>query len=219
MLQTEQITAQQTTPTRTCLVADDHPAVTHVISQLLRDRGFEVLATVEDGTNALDTIERLRPDFAVIDLSMPGLSGIEVARAAAESSPETAVLLYTGHGQETLMKEALDAGVRGLVLKHAPVVEIIRAIEIVASGNVYVDPTLAVSLIAARKKPARGELTMREREVLRLISDGKNNVEIGKELYISPQTVRTYVRKAMAKLKARNRTHAVATALRRSLIV
>jgi DNA-binding NarL/FixJ family response regulator len=219
MLQTEQITAKQTTPTRTCLVADDHPAVTHVISQLLRDRGFEVLATVEDGTNALDTIERLRPDFAVIDLAMPGLSGIEVARAAAESSPETAVLLYTGHGQETLMKEALDAGVRGLVLKHAPVVEIIRAIEIVASGSVYVDPTLAVSLIAAGKKPARGELTMREREVLRLISDGKNNVEIGKELYISPQTVRTYVRKAMAKLKARNRTHAVATALRRSLII
>jgi len=219
MLTTEEHFAAPSTSTKTCLVADDHPAVTHVVSQLLLDRGFEVLATVEDGSDALDEIARLRPDIAVLDLAMPSLSGIDVARRAAVASPETAVLLYTGHGQEALMREALDAGVRGLVLKHAPVIEVLRAIETVASGNVYVDPTLAVPLIEAGKKPSRNDLTQREREVLRLIADGCSNEEIGKELYISPQTVRTYVRKAMAKLRARNRTQAVATALRRSLIV
>jgi DNA-binding NarL/FixJ family response regulator len=219
MLQTEHISAKTSTPTKTCLVADDHPAVTHVISQLLRDRGFQVVATVEDGQHALDAIVKHRPDIAVLDVSMPSLSGIEVAKQAMQASPETAVLLYTGHGQEVLLREALDAGVRGLVLKHAPVVEIISAVETVASGTVYVDPTLAVALISAGRKPARGDLTQRERDVLRLISDGLNNVEIGQNLFISPQTVRTYVRKAMAKLQARNRTHAVATALRRSLIV
>lgn len=219
MLKTQDHLAAPSISTKTCLVADDHPAVTHVVSQLLLDRGFEVLATVEDGADALDEIVRLRPDIAVLDLAMPNLSGIEVARQAAVSSPETAVLLYTGHGQEALLREALDAGVQGLVLKHAPVIEVIRAIETVATGRVYVDPTLAVPLIEAGKKPSRNDLTQREREVLRLIADGRSNEEIGKALYISPQTVRTYVRKAMAKLQCRNRTHAVATALRRSLIV
>ena len=159
------------------------------------------------------------PRFAVLDLSMPNLSGIEVARRSAVLSPETAVLLYTGDGQEVLLKEALDAGAKGFVLKHAPVIEVIRAIETVASGNVYVDPTLAVPLIDAGRKPSRSQLTQREREVLRLIADGCSNEEIGKELSISPQTVRTYLRKVMAKLQAKNRTQAVATALRRSLIV
>jgi len=204
---------------KTCLVADDHAAVTRFVGRLLLERGFEVLATVADGVDALDEIVRLRPDIAVLDLSMPNLSGIEVARRAAVSSPQTAVLLCTGCGQEVLLREALAAGVRGLVLKHAPVIELIRAIETVASGRVYVDPTLAVPLIEAGKKTSsRGDLSQREREVLCLIADGRSNEELGGELFISPQTVRTYVRKAMAKLQARNRTQAVATALRRSLI-
>src|SRR6266508_3554131 len=191
---------------KTCLVADDHAAVARFVGRLLLERGFEVLATVADGVDALDGIVRLRPDLAVLDLSMPNLSGIEVARRAAVSSPQTAVLLYTGCGQEVLLREALAAGVRGLVLKHAPVNELIRAVETVASGDVYVDPTLAVPLIeAGKKKSPRGDLTQREREVLCLIADGRSNEEIGRELFISPQTVRTYVRKAMSKLQARNR--------------
>src|SRR5436309_1842111 len=114
--------------------------------------------------------------------------------------------------------EALDAGAKGFVIKQAPVGELIRAIETVASVKVYVDPTLAVPLSAVGKKRSRSDLTRRERKVLRLIADGRNNEEIGEELFISKQTVRTHVRRAIAKLQARNRTQAVATALRRSLI-
>jgi len=218
MLKTKEDMVPPSASAKTCLVADDHPAVTRFVSELLRGRGFEVVAMVGDGSDALDGIVRLRPDIAVLEISMPSLSGIEVARRAAVSSPETAVLIYTGHGDAATLSEARAAGVQGLVLKQAPVVELIRAIETVASGKVYLDPSLVVPLSAVGKKRSRGDLTGREREVLRLIADGMSNEEIGEELFISKQTVRTHVRRAIAKLQARNRTQAVATALRRSLI-
>ncbi len=205
-------------PTKTWLVADDHPAVTRFVSARLLDRGFEVVATVGDGSDALDGIVRLHPDLAVLEISLPHLSGIEIARRASVSSPDTAVLIYTAQGEEAVLRDAREAGVRGLVLKDAPVIELTRAIEAVASGNVYVDPTVAVPLTGAGKKRSRKALTRREREVLRLIADGMSNEEIGSALFISPQTVRTHVRSAIKKLQARNRTQAVATALRRSLI-
>jgi two-component system nitrate/nitrite response regulator NarL len=203
---------------KTCVLADDHPAVTHVISQLLVERGYSVVASVADGASALAAIELHRPDVAIVDFSMPGLTGVEVARASGRSTPGTGVMLFTAHGHEALMHEALEAGVRGLVLKHAPITEVVRAVELVADGKIYIDPTLAVRLIAAGKRRAKGDLTQRERDVLRLIADGKTNDQIGLELFISPQTVRTYVRKAMSKMQAANRTQAVANALRRSLI-
>src|SRR6059036_3877148 len=152
MLKTVEDIAPLSASAKTCLVADDHPAVTRFVSELLVGRGFEVVAMVGDGSDALDGIVRLRPDIAVLEISMPSLSGIEVARRAAVSSPETAVLIYTGDDDEAMLREARQAGVQGLVLKQAPVVELIRAIETVASGNVYVDPTLAVPLSAVGKK-------------------------------------------------------------------
>jgi len=218
MLKREEYMVARSASAQTCLVGDEHPAVTRFVSELLLGRGFEVVASVGDGGDALDEIVRLRPDIAVLEISMPSLSGIEVARRAAVSSPATAVLIYTGHDDEAMLSEARAAGVQGLVLKQAPVVELIRAIEAVASGKVYVDPTLVVPLSAVGKKRSRGDLTRREREVLRLIAGGMSNEEIGRELFISTQTVRTHVRRAIAKLQARNRTQAVATALRRSLI-
>jgi len=205
-------------PTKTCVIADDHPAVTHMIGCLLEERGYTIVASVPDGDRALLAIEEHRPDVAILDFAMPRQTGLDVARSAARTSPTTAILLYTGHGRDALLVEALAAGVRGLVLKHAPIADIVRAVDLVASGEIYVDPTLAAPLIAARTSRTKGELTHREREVLRLMADGMKNEQIGAELFISPQTVRTYVRKAMAKLGAANRTQAVASALRRSLI-
>src|SRR6266540_2414110 len=113
MLNTEEHTAAPPSSTKTCLVAYDHPAVTHLVSRLLLDRGFEVVAAVQDGGDALYRIVRLRPDIALLDLSMPSIPGIEVARRAAVASPETRVLLYTRDGQDVLLKEALAAGVQG----------------------------------------------------------------------------------------------------------
>jgi DNA-binding NarL/FixJ family response regulator len=149
---------------------------------------------------------------------MPGLSGIEVARHTGRSSPETAVILYTAFGDRALLTEALDAGARGFVLKEAPLAEIVRAVELVAAGRTYVDPVLAGVLSSTAATEKMAILTERERDVLRLLADGQSNDEIGRSLFISPETVRSHVRKAMRKLEADTRTEAVATALRRSLI-
>jgi DNA-binding NarL/FixJ family response regulator len=149
---------------------------------------------------------------------MPGHSGIEVARRIGKSAPQTAVILYTAFGERALLTEAMDAGARGFVLKEAPLTEVVRAVELVASGRTYVDPVLAGVLSSSIATQKVAELTQRERDVLRLLADGLSNEEIGRELFISPETVRTHVRKAMARLDADTRTQAVATALRHSLI-
>src|SRR5919106_1833675 len=188
------------------------------VTELLEQRGIEVVAEAVDGEDALAKIEARKPDVALVDIRMPRLSGVEVARRAARVSPDTAVILYSGYGDKALLMEALDAGVRGFVLKEAPLIDLHRAIETVAAGGIYVDPVLAGALATAEVAAKLPSLTQRERDVLRLLADGLSNEEIGKELFISPETVRTHVRKAMDKLDADTRTQAVATALRQSLI-
>jgi DNA-binding NarL/FixJ family response regulator len=200
------------------LVADDHPAVVEAVSDVLTEHGIEVAGRARDGNDALEQIELRKPTVAILDLRMPGQSGIEVARQVARSAPDTAVILYTAFGDRALLTEALDAGARGFVLKEAPLAEVVRAVELVASGRTYVDPVLAGVLSSSAATDGRLNLTQRERDVLRLLADGMTNEEIGKSLFISPETVRTHVRKAMAKLDADTRTQAVATALRQSLI-
>ncbi len=202
----------------TCLVADDHPAVVEAVSDVLGEHGIEIVGRARDGHDALAQLELTRPAVALLDLRMPGLSGIEVARKIAQSAPETAVILYTAFGDRALLTEALDAGARGFVLKEAPLAEVVRAVELVAAGRTYVDPVLAGLLSSSAATEQMATLTQRERDVLRLLADGHSNEEIGKELFISAETVRTHVRKAMAKLDADTRTQAVATALRQSLI-
>lgn len=200
------------------LVADDHPAVVEAVCDVLEESGVAVAGRARDGQEAIEKIEALQPQVALLDLRMPGHSGIEVARRVARSSPDTAVILYTAFGDRALLTEALDAGARGFVLKEAPLAEVVRAVELVASGRTYVDPVLAGVLSSSAATEKMGKLTQRERDVLRLLADGLSNEEIGKTLFISPETVRTHVRKAMAKLDADTRTQAVATALRQSLI-
>lgn len=199
----------------TCVIADDHPAVLDSVARVLAGQGIDVVAQVRDGADAVQAIEEHRPRVAVIDLRMPGMSGIAVARRAAK---HTAMILYTGYSDRTLLVEALDAGVRGFVLKEAPLADVLRAIETVARGGVYVDPVLAGVLASGEATQQLKMLTQREREVLRLLSDGLRNEEIGRELHIAAETARAHIRNAMRKLDADTRTHAVAMALRQSLI-
>ena len=199
------------------VVADDHPAVLRSVCDVLIDAGVDVLARASNGEEAAAKIEATRPAVAVIDVKMPRLTGIEVASRFRASSPETAVILYTAYGDRALLSEALDAGVRGFVLKEAPLQDLTRAVDMVASGAVYVDPVLA-GVLASAESDRLPQLTKREREVLRLLADGLTNEEIGKRLFLSPETVRTHVQKAMRRLEADTRTQAVALALRQSLI-
>ncbi len=202
----------------TCVVADDHPAMLAALAEILDRNGIRVLGRAQDGEEALEQIEALKPRVALVDIRMPRLSGIEVANRVPAVSPETSVVFYTAFGDRALLSEALDAGARGFVLKEAPLTDLVRAVERVAAGETYVDPVLAGILVSAQMTAKLPTLTQREREVLRLLADGLANEEIGKRLFISPETVRTHVRKAMTKLEADTRTQAVATALRQSLI-
>jgi DNA-binding NarL/FixJ family response regulator len=199
----------------TCVVADDHPVVGDAISAVLTANGIEVIAVARDGEGALEVIAQERPLIALVDMGLPGLDGAEVARRVPRVSAETSVIVFTGRSDFAVLTEALDAGARGFVLKEAPLPDLVRAIEMVAQGGVYVDPALASLLIEPEHSD---KLTPREREILRLIADGLGNEQIGMRLFISPQTVRTHVGKAMEKLEVHSRTEAVAVALRQKLI-
>jgi DNA-binding NarL/FixJ family response regulator len=199
----------------TCVVADDHPAVLDSLSRVIERHGITVLARVRDGEDAIEAIDEHRPVVAVIDLRMPGMSGMAVARRVAD---RTGVILYTGHSDGALVAEALEAGVKGFVLKEAPLGDVARAIQTVGGGGVYVDPVLAGALASAETSGSLKLLSQREREVLRLLSDGLRNEEIGRRLHIAAETARAHIRNAMRKLGADTRTQAVAMALRQSMI-
>lgn len=202
----------------TCVIADDHPPVLQFLSRYLSSNGITVTASTTDGDEALRKIELTRPTVAVLDARMPRRSGIDVLKGLAALGLPTRVILYTGHGDDALLSEALDFGVGGMLDKDAPLEDLVRAINVVADGGTYVDPAAAAALIDQRRRARDQVLTQREREVLRLLADGMTNDAMGAELSISPQTVRTHVQKAMEKLGATTRVQAVATALRESLI-
>jgi DNA-binding NarL/FixJ family response regulator len=202
----------------TIVIADDHPAMLAAVAETLARSGFEVVGQAADGQQALALIEETKPNIALVDVRMPRLTGIEVATRTAAASPGTAVVFYTAFGDRALLSEALDVGARGFVLKEAPLVDLVRAVERVAAGEAYVDPVLAGVLVSGYITDRVPTLTQREREVLRHLADGLTNEEAGKALHISPETVRTHIRKAMRKLEADTRTQAVAIALRQSII-
>ena len=207
------------TPRLRCLVADDHPAIIDAVCRFLEDQeDVELVGRARHGDEALRLISEQNPDVAVLDIRMPGLSGIEIARRLHSEGSPTGVILFTGQPDRSLLLDALDAGARGFLLKEAPLNDLMRAIRVVSEGGTYVDPVLAgvvASPDAASRLPS---LTKREREVLRLLADGMRNEQVALELSISPLTVRTHVKNAMEKLDADTRTQAVARALRESLI-
>jgi two-component system, NarL family, response regulator DesR len=198
-----------------CIVADDHPVVLDAVCALLEYRGLLVQGRARDGEAALGLIAEHKPPVALVDLRLPGMSGADTAREAQRVSPGTAVIVFTGQTDVACMTEVLDAGAKGFVLKDAPLEDLMRAIDMVAAGGVYVDPALAGAFVDSR---GTDTLTLREREVLRLAADGLSSEKIGERLFLSPQTVRGHVGNAMGKLQAHTRTQAVATALREQLI-
>jgi len=202
-----------------CFVVDDHPAIVDSVSRFLaEEERIEMAGTATNGRAALEAIAKTRPDVAVIDVRMPDLDGLEVARRLHESGISTAVVLYTAHAERALVIKAIDAGERGFLLKESPLSDLVRAVLTVAEGRTYVDPVLAGVLTGPEATKKIPGVTKREREVLRLLADGMRNEQIGRELGISPLTVRTHIEKAMDKLEADTRTQAVANALRQSLI-
>jgi DNA-binding NarL/FixJ family response regulator len=202
-----------------CVVADDHPAIIDAVCRFLDDvDDIELVGRASGGEQALRLIADEQPDVALLDIRMPQVGGIEVARRLSGSESDTAAILYTGNAERSVLLEALDAGARGFLLKEAPLDDLARAIKIVAGGGTYIDPGLTGLIAGPEAAEHLPTLTKREREILRLLADGMRNDAVALELSISPLTVRTHVRNAMDKLEADTRTQAVARALRESLI-
>lgn len=198
-----------------CLVADDHPALVAAVSDFLENQGYEIVGQARDGLAAVASVLEMKPDLALVDYRMPRLEGAELVAQLRENAPEMLIAVYTADSDASIVAAVFEAGAHALILKDAPLGDLVQALDAIRAGRRYVDPALArVALGAPTGKPS---LTPREAEVLAHVADGLSHDEIGKQLSISPETVRTHVRKACERLNARTRTHAVATALRLGL--
>jgi DNA-binding NarL/FixJ family response regulator len=195
-----------------CLVADDHPALLSAVTSYLSENGFEVVGPANDGRRAVALAADTKPELALIDYRMPRLSGTDLVRQLKEVSPDTVIAVYTADADEQMARDVMEAGAVALVLKEAPLADLVRALEAALAGGSYLDPALQRDGVPA------GKLTSRELDVLRLLAEGLQHEEIGRRLGISSETVRTHLRKASDRLGATTRTQAVATALRLGLI-
>ena len=201
------------------VLADDHPVVLAGIKALLQAAPEISLAgEATTGTAAFELICGLRPDVAVIDISMPDLNGIALAQRVAETCPEVKLLALTVHEDRAYIQPLLQAGARGYLLKRSAAEDLVRAIRAIAAGGVYLDPAVAdraLSDVARGSKsgPLQTEmhetLSQRETEVLRLTAQGHSNKEIAARLAVSVKTVETYKSRAAEKLKLRTRADIV----------
>jgi two-component system nitrate/nitrite response regulator NarL len=204
------------------VIADDHPLYREGVARALADSGqIEVLAEVEDGQAALAEIRSRTPDVAVLDYRLPGLDGLAVANAIVRDGLPTRVLLLSGFDDSSLVFKALQSGVSGFLPKESRRDEIRDAVLACARGENVLPPRVAsgvvteIRLRAANDRPA---LTERERDVLRLIAEGKSVPAIARELYLGATTVKTHVQHLYEKLGVSDRAAAVAEAMRRGLL-
>ena len=206
------------------LIADDHGVLRAGLRALLNaEPNLEVIAEASDGNDALRLASELRPDIVLLDISMPGPSGIEVTRRLKEALPELRVLILTAHEDESMLREAVQAGAAGYIIKRAVESELINAIHAVWRGDLYVHPAMTrallreTSLFPVSAEPAVESLTPREIEVLRLIAKGYTNGQVAKELNLSVRTVESHRANLMGKLELRSRVELVRYAMEHGL--
>lgn len=210
--------------TWTLLLADDHPIVRQGLRALLAaETDLRFVGEAAEGLEALRLAERLRPDVLVLDLMMPGLNGLDVARQVARRAPETRVVILSMHAHEAYVLEALLAGASAYVLKESSSDELVKAIRAVTSGRRYLSPPLSEEALGAYSRRTGSlppdpyhTLTAREREVLQLTAEGHSGADIAERLFISPRTVETHRANLMRKLKVRNQKELIRYALQRT---
>jgi DNA-binding NarL/FixJ family response regulator len=208
------------------IVVDDHDLFRSGLRRLLEEQdALEVVADARRGEEAVQRVAELRPDVVVMDVNMPGMSGVEATRALREVSPLTAVLMLTVSADEDAVLDAVLAGASGYLLKDATLPEIVRGIRAAAAGQSLIAPAVAGSLLARLRRhgppdaprAALPELSPRELEVLRLVVAGCENSEIGRRLHLSAGTVKHHISSTLTKLGVDNRIQAAVLAVRLGL--
>jgi DNA-binding NarL/FixJ family response regulator len=205
------------------LIADDHTVLRECLVTSLRASGdCLVVGETGDGISAIELAHELRPDVAIIDISMPRLNGVEVVRRLATELPHTRVLVLTMHEEDEYVVQVARAGARGYLVKNAATAELVEAIRTVAAGNVYFGPYATRVLVDQLQQPQPedpyGALSAREREVLHLVVDGLTIKEIARRLGISAKTAENHRSRVLAKLGVRNSAELVRYAVRKRLV-
>ncbi|MCW3066962.1 MAG: DNA-binding response regulator [Solirubrobacterales bacterium] len=214
-------------PIRVVLV-DDHALFRSGLGALIAEEGFAVVGEASNGLEGVRLARELAPDVVIMDLNMPGMSGVEATRAASAQAPASRVVILTVSGDEASVTDAVLAGACGYLLKDAAVDDILTALRSAAAGESWISPRVAGALLervrragadrpAAADEPSGADLSDRELEVLRLIAQGKENIEIAAELFISPKTAKNHVSSILAKLQLQNRIQAAVYAVKRGL--
>ena len=199
------------------LLVDDHALVRRGFRRMLEDEPtFEVVGEASDGLEAVEIAEQLKPDVIVMDCALPQINGIEASRRILAKRPETAILMLSMHSEDTLIRQALEAGAKGYVLKNAMDLDLVSAIKKVAEGQTVLDPQIT------RSGKMRGErdtgLTPRELEILQHIVAGKSNKEIANELNLSANTVSVHRANIMDALGMHKTAELVVYAIRNGLV-
>ncbi len=201
------------------LVVDDHAVVRSGLVTILKEQPDMLVAgEAKDGLEAINKATELKPDVILMDIFMPGMSGIDAIIAIKEKLPEAKVLILTVSESEENLFRALRFGAKGYLLKSADIAEVIIAVRQVANGQGILSPHAATRLIAEfRHESEQPSLSNRELQVLRLLGEGLSNKEIASRLYIGESTVRTYLGRLLDKLHLRNRAEAISYATRRGM--
>lgn len=208
------------------VIVDDHPFYRDGLAELLTASGVEVVAAVATGEAAIGAVEELAPDVVVMDLNLPGISGIDATQKLAAVTPATRVLVLTVSAHEADVTDAIVAGASGYVLKEAPIEEVLAGIRAAVAGQSFISPRIASLLLVRVQEAGRAgggdvagaHLSPRELDVLALLAQGRSNVDIADRLVISQSTVRHHISNILIKLHVENRVQAAVRAVRGRIV-
>src|SRR5919204_3053139 len=209
------------------LIVDDHDLFRTGLRNLLEEQGVQIIGEAASGNEALRLVRELAPDVVVMDLNMPGMTGVEATRQISTLAPLTRVVVLTISDQDSDVMDAILAGACGYLLKDASIQELMQGIEAAAVGESLISPTIAAKVLRRVRSQSsqpdiertiRAELSDREIEVLKLIANGKDNAQIAADLHISPKTVKNHISNILMKLQIENRIQAAVYAVRSGLV-
>lgn len=192
------------------LVADDHPLLLEGLKLVLQAQpDFEVVGLARNGAEALRMTTQLKPDVAIVDVSLPDMSGLTVCKRIREQEPDVRLVVLTADQSEAVLKQAIDVGVLGYVLKNSAAEKLVPAIRAVLIGGLYVDDTIVAKVSGGAANGNALHLTTREEHVLRRLAMGFSNKEIANELGVSVKSIETYKSRGMDKLRLASRSELV----------